>query len=121
MRKTFYTDLFAAEVCCPKSTAELLNGLPRLSEMERENTLSLEEVTVALGQMASGEPLDWMESLKNSLSIFGISLILICIKFFWPDSGWRSYLRLVAELFCHFYQKWGFGPTQELETCGPFM
>jgi len=100
MRKTFYTDLFAAEVCCPKSTAELLNGLPRLSEMERENTLSLEEVTVALGQMASGEPLDWMESLKNSLSIFGISLV----KFFWPVSGWRSYWCLVAERFCHFYQ-----------------
>ena len=53
----FYYSLFGAEECDPDSAAELLEGGLQLSPEEKadlEGELSLDELTVAVGQMASG-------------------------------------------------------------------
>uniref|UniRef100_A0A3Q3ERM5 Reverse transcriptase domain-containing protein n=1 Tax=Labrus bergylta TaxID=56723 RepID=A0A3Q3ERM5_9LABR len=53
----FYEDLFGAESCSQECRRELLEGLPQLSVEERsllEGELSLEELTAAVTQMATG-------------------------------------------------------------------
>ncbi|KAF7642537.1 hypothetical protein LDENG_00256290 [Lucifuga dentata] len=53
----FYTNLFSADCCKPECVAELLEGLPQLSPAEKaglDRGLSMEELTTAVGQMASG-------------------------------------------------------------------
>ncbi|KAM6932962.1 scavenger receptor cysteine-rich type 1 protein M130-like, partial [Xenentodon cancila] len=55
---TFYSELYEAEPCCQESRADLLERIPRLSSEERaslDNDLSLEELTVAVKQMAIAE------------------------------------------------------------------
>ncbi|KAM6894042.1 uncharacterized protein FYW49_020396 [Xenentodon cancila] len=54
----FYSDLFGAEPCCPETRADLLEGVPRLSAAEKEGLdgeLTLDELTVAVRQMAPGK------------------------------------------------------------------
>ncbi len=53
----FYTDLFRAEQCSMECHEELLGGLPQLSLEEKaalDCELTLEELTVAVNQLASG-------------------------------------------------------------------
>ncbi|KAJ3591409.1 hypothetical protein NHX12_009354 [Muraenolepis orangiensis] len=53
----FYADLFGVEQCSIEGRAELLEGLPQLSPEEKaalDLELTLEELTGAVNQMASG-------------------------------------------------------------------
>ena len=55
---SFYSDLFRAEECDSDCAAELLEGLPQLSPEEKtslDRELSFDELTEAVGQMASGK------------------------------------------------------------------
>uniref|UniRef100_H3C2D2 BTB domain-containing protein n=1 Tax=Tetraodon nigroviridis TaxID=99883 RepID=H3C2D2_TETNG len=53
----FYTELFGAEYCSLEGRGELLEGLPQLTQEERETLdrkLTLEELTAAVNQLALG-------------------------------------------------------------------
>ncbi|KAJ3584287.1 hypothetical protein NHX12_014783 [Muraenolepis orangiensis] len=53
----FYTDLFGGEQCSIEGREEILEGLPQLSPEEKaalDLALTLEELTGAVNQMASG-------------------------------------------------------------------
>ncbi|KAJ3590370.1 hypothetical protein NHX12_008322 [Muraenolepis orangiensis] len=78
----FYTDLFGGEQCSIEGREEILEGLPQLSPEEKaaqDLELTLEELTGAVNQMASGRApgIDGLsgEFLKHSSThIFGADL-----------------------------------------------
>ena len=58
----FYTKLFAEEQCSMEGREELLKGLPQLSEGEKaalDFELTLQELTIAVNQLASDLRINW--------------------------------------------------------------
>lgn len=56
----FYEELYNSQPCEPEATEELLNGLPQLSESERnklEEPLSLRELSAVPQQLSNGKSL----------------------------------------------------------------
>ena len=86
----FYSGLFGAEDCDVHCTEELLEGLPQLSPRERDLLdidLSLEELTTAVDQMASGRspgldglPIDFFKTLWNIIGPDLHEVFLDCLK-----------------------------------------
>lgn len=73
----FYTNLYRAEDCRETAVAELLNNLPHLSPADRDaldSNITLQELTAAVAQMASGKssgldglPADFLKHFWNLL------------------------------------------------------
>ena len=85
----FYSELFRAVHCDVDSAAELLEGLPQLSPEERDllnSDITLEELTMAVSQMASGKA-PGMDGLPSDF-----------LKHFWGVLG-RDILDIVKECF----------------------
>ncbi|KAJ3584448.1 hypothetical protein NHX12_014943 [Muraenolepis orangiensis] len=92
----FYTDLFGGEQCSIEGREEILEGLPQLSPEEKaalDLELTLEELTGAVNQMASGRA-PGIDGLSGEfLKHFGVFLELIYMAFSQsasePDPSWR--------------------------------
>jgi len=86
----FYTELFGAECCSMECREELLEGLPQLSPGEQavmDCTLTLEELTAAVNQMASGRApgidglsTDFYKHFWNTLGPDLYSVLLECFR-----------------------------------------
>lgn len=104
----FYTDLFRADVCDVDSAAELLQGLPQLCPGDQDTLsadITLDELTAAVSQMASGKApgIDGLPSdfFKHFLSILGQDLLDVFKECFkkgtLPASCWRAVLSLLPK------------------------
>ena len=87
---SFYADLFGAEQCSMECREELLEGLPQLIPGEKaalDSELTLEELTVAVNQMASGRApgidglsTDFYQRFWNTLGPDLHSVLLECFR-----------------------------------------
>ena len=104
----YYTGLFAAEDCDEHCATELLEGLPQLSPQEREvldRDLSLEELTTAVEQMASGRspgldglPIDFFKAFWSIIGSDLHEVFLDCqTKGLLPVSCQRAVLSLLPK------------------------
>ncbi|KAJ4946568.1 hypothetical protein JOQ06_024233, partial [Pogonophryne albipinna] len=102
---SFYTDLFKAEGCDVEAADELLQGLPQLSPAESDtlgSDITLEELTSAVTQMASGKapgidglPADFF---KHFWSILGHDLLDVLMESFGKGTLPASCRRAVISL-----------------------